>query len=120
MYIKINFSIYLVGIPQIQPFFFPDALSVGQQTSVSCTLNKGSQPVSFRWLKDGIELTNNNNIAILTIQNVVLLTINPVMQNSSGNYTCIVSNSVGKDEYTAPLLVKGKLYVFMYSINVYK
>ncbi|KAG8174364.1 hypothetical protein JTE90_011416 [Oedothorax gibbosus] len=94
------------GIPQIQPFFFPDALSVGQKTSVSCTLNKGSQPVSFRWLKDGTQLLNINNVKIMNVSDVVLLTINPVIQNSSGNYTCIASNTFGKDEYTAMLLVK--------------
>ncbi|XP_035232056.1 Down syndrome cell adhesion molecule-like [Stegodyphus dumicola] len=94
------------GLPQIQPFFFPEALSSGQKTSISCALNKGSQPLQFRWMKDNKELMNGENIEIVAIKDVSLITINPVKQDSSGNYTCIVSNKLGKDEYTASLVVK--------------
>ncbi|XP_071041050.1 cell adhesion molecule Dscam2-like [Parasteatoda tepidariorum] len=94
------------GTPQIQPFNFPEALSVSQKTSVLCTVNKGIHPLYFRWLKDGKELMSKDNIDINHIKDISALTINPVFQNSTGNYTCVVTNNEGKDEYTALLVVK--------------
>lgn len=102
--------IFLKGFPQIQPFFFPIALSVGQKASVSCGVIKGTLPLKFKWIKNGNELMESENIKIHAIEDVSLLAIDPVKQESGGNYTCVVSNSFGKDEYTAMLMVKGKWY----------
>lgn len=74
---------------------------------MTCALNKGSLPLNFQWKKDKNDLLNSENIRIRNIDDVSVLAIDPINAESRGNYTCVVSNSLGKDEHTAALMVKG-------------
>lgn len=72
-----------------------------------CMVRNGQAPFKFLWKKDGKDLKNSD---IKVFEKVASLTIDPVEKSSSGNYTCIVSNSFGKNTYSAVLKVKGMLH----------
>lgn len=91
----------------IQPFSFPENVKIGKTVGVMCTVMDGQPPFKFLWEKDGSVLKNGVNINIL--EKVSSLSVDPVVKTSSGNYTCIVSNSFGRSSYSAFLKVKGEL-----------
>lgn len=77
-----------------------------------CQLLEGSTPLSFRWSKDGHQLnsvpTESVGVAIIEHhEDYSSLVIDPVSGKSSGNYTCLVSNSYGSDTYSNVLIVEG-------------
>ena len=45
-----------------------------------------------------------------------VLEINPVTIDSNGNYSCVVQNRFGRDEYTAAVSVKGE-YLSVYVVS---
>ncbi|XP_023225164.1 Down syndrome cell adhesion molecule-like [Centruroides sculpturatus] len=92
--------------PKIQPFNFPPNLSVGQSTKFLCTLVEGAHPVSFRWFKDGQEITGNKNIEITKLRDISILIFNNINIEDAGNYTCIASNKFGSVNHTSLLAVE--------------
>ncbi|XP_055938217.1 cell adhesion molecule Dscam2-like [Argiope bruennichi] len=91
--------------PVVAPFIFPPALKEGERGSATCTIRSGERPVQFQWKKDGEILNENSNLDIQLMKDSSFLIIESVTSRSSGNYTCIVSNNYGRDEYTASLTV---------------
>lgn len=98
---------------------FPPALKEGERVSVACSVRSGDRPVQFQWKKDGQEIVENSNVGMQTVKDTSLLTIESVTAKSSGNYTCIVSNKFGSDQFTAALTVTGmhKKYVYIYYVT---
>ncbi|XP_022236214.1 Down syndrome cell adhesion molecule-like protein 1 homolog isoform X4 [Limulus polyphemus] len=103
-------STFDLSVPQIQPFQFPPSVLVGDKFSDTCTLKTGNPPVSFYWIKDeknlshditGVEIRNYEDFSMLVIDKVQLL--------HAGNYTCVVSNGLGKDTFTSKLVVNAPL-----------
>ncbi|UYV75069.1 hypothetical protein LAZ67_12002347 [Cordylochernes scorpioides] len=95
--------------PRIQPFQFPEDLTVGSSVSVSCTeLGGGRAPVEFRWEKDGAPLRLDPARRVQNYQVVSLLQIDFVAREDAGNYTCLARNPGGRASFTAPLHVKGR------------
>ncbi|KAH9380974.1 hypothetical protein HPB48_021080 [Haemaphysalis longicornis] len=91
-------------MPRISPFSFPNNATVGQRGTAICTATEGDQPLTFRWLKNGRRLdggegavTDNADFSVLKIQSLDV--------NSSGNYTCVVTNLVGSASQSAVLTV---------------
>lgn len=103
----LNIVKYVAGSPKIQPFSFPQSMSIGQKASVTCSVIKGNTPLKFQWMKDKKEISDSESTKIHYIDDISVLAVDPVKSNSGGNYTCIVSNNLGRDEYTAELIVKG-------------
>ncbi|XP_035230448.1 Down syndrome cell adhesion molecule-like protein Dscam2 [Stegodyphus dumicola] len=110
--IAVYFSFRLASIatfaqdaPKIQKFQFPTKLEVNEKTSVTCMLRRGQPPYVFRWFKDGKEIENGGEITIQTSKFLSTLLVNPVTHAAAGNYTCVVSNSEGKDSYSSSLTV---------------
>lgn len=71
-----------------------------------CFVNEGTQPFSFSWSKDGKEIPPTSNIRAKADVDYSVAVINPVDENSAGNYTCIVKNIFGFDSYSAYLDVE--------------
>ncbi|XP_023225157.1 Down syndrome cell adhesion molecule homolog [Centruroides sculpturatus] len=92
--------------PKIQPFVLPDGLSIGNKASMSCSVVSGEPPLAFSWLKNGKNIETNDKIQIRQYEDVSFLSIEPLTHNSNGNYTCLVKNNFGSDEFTLSLLVK--------------
>ncbi|PRD30312.1 UNVERIFIED_CONTAM: Down syndrome cell adhesion molecule-like protein 1 [Trichonephila clavipes] len=93
--------------PVVSPFIFPPALKEGERGSVTCTTRSGDMPVEFQWKKEGVTLQKASNVDIQSLKDSSILKIESVTSKSSGNYTCIVTNAFGRDEYTSSLTVTG-------------
>ncbi|GFU20645.1 down syndrome cell adhesion molecule-like protein 1 [Nephila pilipes] len=91
--------------PVVSPFIFPPALKEGERGSAICTIRSGDRPVEFQWKKDGEALQKASNVDIQSLKDSSFLIIESVTSKSSGNYTCIVTNTFGRDEYTSSLTV---------------
>ncbi|GBL76510.1 Down syndrome cell adhesion molecule-like protein 1 [Araneus ventricosus] len=98
-------SVYCGDAPVVAPFMFPPALKEGERGSATCTIRSGDRPVEFNWKKDGRDLTVSSSVDIQSFKDSSFLVIESVTSESSGNYTCIVSNTYGRDQFTASLTV---------------
>lgn len=100
--------IYFSDSPKVQPFVFPSMVQIHEKTSVLCIVKQGTQPITFRWYKDNSEIQDSNNIKIKVMDDMSVLTIEPVSSSDSGNYTCSATNAYGKHRHSAQLTVEGK------------
>ncbi|KAG8178096.1 hypothetical protein JTE90_017445 [Oedothorax gibbosus] len=91
--------------PKVAPFSFPPALKNGERGSVTCTIRSGDTPVEFLWKKDDQNIQGNDGIKIQSVLDSSILVISSVSSKSSGNYSCVVKNSVGSDQFTSILKV---------------
>lgn len=76
---------------------------------MQCGVTVGDLPVKLSWKLNNLPLVsseNNINIAQLS-RKVTVLTIDPVSETHSGNYTCQAENSAGITSHTAELIVNG-------------
>ncbi|GIY02413.1 titin, partial [Caerostris extrusa] len=94
--------------PKIKPFNFSGELNQGLRTAVMCVIIDGDRPFDFRWFKDGDLLQEKDHFSIQLINEFTsILTIERLNADSNGNYTCRVTNSVGVDEKSDVLTMKG-------------
>lgn len=98
---------------------FPPALREGERGSATCTIRSGDRPLEFQWKKDGQDVSEISNVKIQSIPDSSVLVIESVTSKSSGNYTCIVKNAYGADQFTAILTVTG-LQMFLQFILLCK
>ena len=83
--------------------------SEGAYFTISCAVERGSQPLFFHWYKNGhMIIKQSNEIQINSLGNKQsILSIEKVISNDSGNYTCEVKNAFGEDTFTGQLIVRG-------------
>ncbi|RWS05573.1 Down syndrome cell adhesion molecule-like protein Dscam2 [Dinothrombium tinctorium] len=75
-----------------------------------CSVSKGAKPLHFQWLKDGMPLQRDSeNLRIETSSIISNLIFEKINRADSGNYTCIVTNSLGRDSKSFVLTVKVSL-----------
>ncbi|KAG0434113.1 hypothetical protein HPB47_019347, partial [Ixodes persulcatus] len=92
--------------PKISPFSFSTNVTVGERGTAICTATVGDQPLTFRWLKNGRGLTDEKKSVIVTDNaDFSVLKLPSLSLESSGNYTCIVSNLFGSASHSATLRV---------------
>lgn len=98
-------------LPKLQPFSFGDDPSnVGDSTTVQCTITTGDLPVKLHWKLNGLSLVSENGINIAQLSRKInVLSIDPISEEHSGNYTCLAENSAGIISHTAELIVNGRL-----------
>ncbi|KAH6921921.1 hypothetical protein HPB50_006466 [Hyalomma asiaticum] len=80
----------------------------GHAIAVTCIASQGTQPLHFEWLKDGRPLPvreGSKAISRMVTASVSVLTVLDVGAEDVGNYTCAASNAVGRDSFTAELVV---------------
>ena len=77
--------------------------------SVSCPVERGSQPLFFQWYKNGQAINKQSDDLQISLFNDMqsILNIKKVTSNDSGNYTCEVKNAFGEDTFTSQLIVRG-------------
>ncbi|XP_054724330.1 cell adhesion molecule DSCAML1-like [Uloborus diversus] len=102
-----NFSITVEGGPKIQPFQFPSNAKIGDKVTVACSVKSASEIPKFRWLKNSHDFGNIPEIRIKNDAEFSVLIIDPVQENSTGNYSCIASNKLGEDIFSSFLRVEG-------------
>ena len=74
-----------------------------------CSLDAGSTPVKFEWLKNGIPIVVDERVDTSTTQELSTLTLRKLKREDAANYTCIARNKEGMDAFTARLRMKSKL-----------
>lgn len=105
--------------PKVQPFHFSGEPKIGMRTAVFCVVIEGDPTFEFTWLKDNKKIHENPNLIVKTIDDFTSsLTITNLGSEHNGNYTCRVSNSVGYDQQSDVLSMKGKIFCFL--LHLYK
>lgn len=78
---------------------------------ITCNVLTGDPPISVDWLKDNLTISNDNldDVQITELTDLgSSLVFRDVKQKHAGSYTCLATNQVGQDSYTAQMIVKGK------------
>ncbi|KAG8187812.1 hypothetical protein JTE90_001187 [Oedothorax gibbosus] len=95
----------VLGSPRIQPFIFPEKLTEGQKTKVLCSVVDGLGPFKFHWYKNNQHVQSTSHITIQNHDDYSVIFINSLETDHAGNYSCMVTSSLGKDSFSAQLLV---------------
>ena len=76
-----------------------------------CSVQKGSLPLKFEWQKDGVvlhfDMNHLNHKKIEYGDDYSSLIMPNVLPSDAGNFSCLVSNSFGRDVLTFVLHVSG-------------
>ncbi|XP_055939185.1 cell adhesion molecule DSCAML1-like isoform X8 [Argiope bruennichi] len=88
----------------IQPFSFPAESVIGRRVSATCTPSAGEK-MEFKWLRNGKELSKGSNVDIRSFSDLSNLVIDPLSEEDSGNYTCVVNARGMTASYTTTLVV---------------
>lgn len=84
-------------------------MNAGESVQLNCHVPKGDKPVKIEWHFDGGDI-KSTALAIVTVpfgDKAILLSVNAVGPEHSGNFTCIAKNAAGITNYTAELQVNG-------------
>ena len=82
--------------------------SQGSVLNLMCPISSGSQPITFKWFKDNIEIKHANQRGSINNNPSFSVLIIPELElKDSGNYSCVVSNAHGIDVQWTFLQVKG-------------
>lgn len=95
--------------PRIVPFEFDDGpANSGQDISISCMIPEGDLPLEINWYinSESVEKFVGITTARVGKRNMVL-NIESVRADHSGNFTCIAKNKAGSVAYTTELKVFG-------------
>lgn len=80
---------------------------VGESVKLKCLVNNADPPPIITWTKNGNSLQMKDHLRF--IHGYKYLHFKSLKFDDTGNYTCIVSNKLGKDSYTFTLLVKSQI-----------
>ncbi|KAG8187814.1 hypothetical protein JTE90_001188 [Oedothorax gibbosus] len=89
---------------QITPFSFPAKSVIGKRVIATCAPSAGEK-LDFKWLRNGQELSKSVNLDIRSYSDLSNLVIDPLTEEDTGNYTCIISANGMTASYTTTLQV---------------
>ncbi|XP_062908156.1 titin-like [Mobula hypostoma] len=81
---------------------------VGNSTCFQCLVT-GSEPLSISWMKDNVNIKEDENISISFENNLAVLTFAAVEAKDGGKYICQAKNDAGVEKSFATLIVTGWL-----------
>ncbi|PRD27649.1 UNVERIFIED_CONTAM: Down syndrome cell adhesion molecule-like protein [Trichonephila clavipes] len=79
------------GTFKIQPFSFPSRSVIGERITTICATSTNEKMV-FKWLKNGKEIANSNNIQVRSFPEFSTLILDSLTEEDAGNYTCVASS----------------------------
>ncbi|XP_072302296.1 neuregulin 2a isoform X2 [Eucyclogobius newberryi] len=91
--------------PKLKLMKTPPVVEEGSKLTVKCEATGNPAPI-YRWFKDGNELKKSKNVRIKNSQKHSRVQISKAKLEDSGNYTCVVENSLGKDNSTGTVNVQ--------------
>ncbi|KAL3218029.1 hypothetical protein MRX96_050896 [Rhipicephalus microplus] len=108
---SISVPLVMSASPKLRQFAFPPEVTLGEQVLVSCAVRSAATgPHRMTWLKDGKEIENSERISVTAhFKGTAALVIADLRPEDVGNYTCVASNDIGSDSFTAALVVQGKV-----------
>ncbi|TRY90122.1 hypothetical protein DNTS_031610 [Danionella cerebrum] len=83
-------------------------LQEGKKLMLKCEAAGNPSP-SFNWYKDGSQLRQKKTVKIKTNKKNSKLHISRLQLEDSGNYTCVVENSLGRESATSYVGVQSTL-----------
>ncbi|XP_062527470.1 cell adhesion molecule Dscam2 isoform X44 [Bombyx mori] len=100
-------ELQVMVVPQVTPFDFgEDILNAGETVSLTCTVGKGDLPLNIYWQLNNQSLNTGNGILInRNGKRISMLSIENVLHEHIGNYTCIAENQAGRSSHSATLKV---------------
>ena len=106
--------------PKLANFVSFKNQTIGSILQLFCTVEEGSFPVFFEWLKNSKSLNPspgvNHKIENLRISST--LTIESITRSDQGNYTCVVKNPFGSDSQNIVLNIKGMFLDIWYPLDL--
>ncbi|XP_064829393.1 neuregulin 2b isoform X1 [Oncorhynchus masou masou] len=90
--------------PKLRPMR-GQSLMEGERLYLKCEASGNPSP-SFQWYKDGRELQRGKDIKIKTNKKNSKVQINRVRLEDSGNYTCVVENTLGQENTTSGISIQ--------------
>ncbi|XP_046879079.1 neuregulin 2b [Hypomesus transpacificus] len=90
--------------PKLRPMR-GQSLIEGERMYLKCEASGNPSP-SFRWFKDGRELQRGRDLKIKTNKKNSKVQISRVRLEDSGNYTCVVENTLGQENFTSYITVQ--------------
>lgn len=107
----LNQILYSV-LPRIVPFEFEDGpASSGEYLSISCMTPEGDLPMDINWFLNNRSVVEYSGISTVKAgKRNLVLNIESVTAEHSGNFTCISRNKAGSVSHTTDLKVNGTSY----------
>ncbi|XP_047735802.1 hemicentin-1-like [Hyalella azteca] len=101
-------QLYVNEPPVVSPIGFNLEYLEGDLAQTNCVVQKGDNPVLISWLFNGLPLVSSDHVEIAGMgKKTSILTIDPVMGDHRGNYSCVASNPAGQMAVHAILHVNG-------------
>lgn len=94
--------------PVLNPLSIPPSIAIGDLTTITCTIKRGSPPVQFKWLHNGIEIQSHVKYKITSTVASSTFLVGQIEATDIGNYSCIASNAFGSDRQTEIVFMEGE------------
>lgn len=93
----------------LNPLLVPPNIAIGDITEISCTVKRGGQPITFKWLHNGKDIPGNSKYKIINLKTSSHFSIGEIQAVDIGNFTCVAHNAFGTDSKTENVFMEGKI-----------
>lgn len=94
--------------PILNPLSIPPNIAIGDLTEISCSIKRGSLPVKFKWMHNGLDIHSHSKYKISSSAASSQFFIGEIEASDIGNFTCIASNAYGSDSKTEVVFMEGE------------
>ena len=82
--------------------------AVKNQVTLKCTFDNGGLDVTASWYKGNKEMTTSKHYLMTLTGREATLVLKDVKPSDAGEYSCEISNPLGRDKSSCKLSVSGK------------
>lgn len=107
------FKIVVGDKPSIKKALNDVTSPVRNQISLKCTFDNGGLDVDVTWYKGTKELMKSKNHLMTLTGREAILTLKDLKATDAGDYSCVISNPLGKDKSSCKVSVSGESFNFL-------